>query len=169
MTSDEVVACPLCGGFLCYRCFRPRKLKAIDGGKRILLLRRFKCRNCRKLHTEIPDIIQPHKHYDSDTIQSVLDGDGDSGRCHAEDSTMRRWKAAFAANEGDMSQRLSSIYAKATDEKPPIAAGSRAIDHIRADQVRWLAFVMTLLINNGHKICSRFAFWPAPLISKIEP
>ena len=159
--SDEIVRCPLCGGVLVYRNKRLRRRKTLLGEVIRLYLRRFRCETCNKLHTEIPNIIQPYKHYDSETIQTVLDGNADSAGCPADESTIRRWKADFEESEADLSQRLLSVCARITDEILPIKATTAPVTFIRTVYEHWLAVVMELLINNGHRIRTRFAFCPS--------
>ena len=160
VVSAEVVPCPSCGGVLRYRCSRLRGLRNFIGEARRILLRRFRCEKCGLTHTEIPDIIQAYKHYDSAAIQSVLDGNEDLAGCDIADSTMRRWRKTFAEAEADLTQRLASEYARMTDENVPLWPASRILEVIRARHSRWLPFVMGLLINSGHKLCTRFAFCP---------
>ena len=152
--------CPLCEGFLKHRDRKPRDVKSLIGEVRHFSLRRLLCIVCEKLHTEIPNIIQPFKHYDSETIQNVIDNTELSKDCVADDSTISRWKASFAEAVPDIEQRLASVYAQETDEKVPLVSPSLAFAAIRATVERWFAFVMHLLINSGHKLCTRFAFRP---------
>jgi hypothetical protein len=126
------------------------------------LLRRLRCEDCKELHTELPDIIQPYKHYDSAAIQSVLDGSEDSDTCVADNSTIHRWKSEFKNAESDIAQRLASIHSRMTDEKVPIFLLTQILNNIRVKHKRWLAFVMELLINNGYKLCTQFAFCLSP-------
>ena len=168
IVSDEAVPCPLCKGRLFYRNSRLRKLMDLAGDISKFLLRRFVCERCKKLHTEIPCIIQPYKHYDSETIQGVLDGGEGAKSCCADDSTIRRWRSDFAKEEADITQRLLSVFAAASDEKPPIRASGQVFHGIRALRERWLAFVMALLINHGHKLCTRFAFCPFPSAARVN-
>jgi hypothetical protein len=118
------------------------------------------CKECKILHTELPDIIQPYKHYDSQTIQCVLDGNDESTQCAADNSTIYRWKKEYSKSEPDISQRLASVHAQQSDAIIPIAQVSDISNKIRRENERWLAFVMMLLINGGHKIRTRFAFCP---------
>jgi len=37
-------------------------------------IRRLKCKECGKLHRELPDILLPYKHYRSEIIEEALDG-----------------------------------------------------------------------------------------------
>ena len=166
--SNEEPLCPLCKGCLVYRDSRIRKAKNIIGICICYLLRRLRCVTCNKIHIEIPDILLPYKHYDSKTIQSVIDGDEDATGCAADDSTIRRWKTSFTASASDISQRLTSIYAIATDEKVPAEKSAEMLSLIKGREKHWLAFVMALLINNGHKLCTRFAFCPAGFCSILK-
>ena len=152
--------CPLCGGALYHRDYKARNSKKLNGAVWHFMLRRLLCDDCAKLHTEIPDIIQPFKHYDSETIQSVIDGGEKAMDCVADESTINRWKYDFAKAAPDIEQRLASVYVQETDSAVPILSSTTMLAYIRAMQKRWLAFVMVLLINNGHKICTRFAFCP---------
>jgi hypothetical protein len=168
ITADNTPPCPLCSGELKYRDSRLRMLKNLLGEAAAYLLRRLRCAGCNKLHTEFPDIIQPYKHYDSATIQCVIDGGEDASRCAADDSTMRRWKSEFAESEADIAQRLAAVHAKETGSRAPTGAGAAALAGIRAAVARWLAYVMELLINGGHVIRTRFAFCPAPSLGMIK-
>ena len=127
------------------------------------MLRRLLCDDCKKLHTEIPDIIQPYKHYDSETIQSVIDGGEKARCCVADDSTISRWKSGFAKAAPDIEQRLASVYVREVDGTIPVLSSITILAYIRAMQKRWLAFVMALLINGGHKLRTRFAFCPSSI------
>jgi hypothetical protein len=169
ITAVNESCCPLCNGELVYRDSKSRKVKNIFGEIRNFLLRRLRCTGCKKLHTELPDIIQPYKHYDSDAIQSILVGSMERSVCAADDSTIGRWKTEFAEAEPDINQRLASVYAQMSDGKVPIAGTIHILDKIKIETKRWLAFVMELLINNGHKICTRFAFCPSSAPDKVNP
>jgi hypothetical protein len=167
--SSEESHCPLCGGELKYRDSVFRNVKNILSDVRRFLLRRLRCqtKGCRKLHRELPDIIQPYKHYESEVIQAAIDGSEDAGKCSADNRTIRRWKSEFANAKADIEQRLASLYTQTTEELVPLGASSMFLDGIKSKHSRWLPFVMGLLINNGHKICTEFAFCPASSSSKM--
>jgi hypothetical protein len=168
ITVKELINCPLCSGKLAYRDRKLRKLINLFGEIRFFLLRRLRCQSCKKLHTELPSIIQPYKHYDSDAIQSVLDNNEDESACTADNSTIRRWKTEFAEAKSGINQRLTSVYAQMTDEKVPIADTVNILDWIKSKTKRWLTFVMELLINSGHKICTQFAFCPPSISANVN-
>jgi len=169
ITSDEIICCPLCSGGLFYRDSKPRMLKDLLGTVSLFFVRRLRCAECNKLHTELPSIIQPYKHYSSDAIQSVLSGGEAGADCVADNSTIRRWKTDFAQAEPDVNQRLASVYAQMTEEVASIASTVYILDKIKIKIKRWLAFVMELLINSGHKIRTQFAFCQSTAAIIIGP
>ena len=160
-TESGSKRCTICGGELAYRDRKLRKIVNLEGETRRYLLRRFRCLTCIRHHTEIPDVIQPYKHYDSETIQLVLDEDERAGLCVADIRTIQRWKEEFAESIHDIEQRIASVDARESGENVPLNTAGDLIKNIRTLNNRWLAFVMTLLINAGHKLCTRFAFCPA--------
>ena len=168
ITSEEIICCPLCSGGLLYRDSKPRMLKDLLGKLSCFFLRRLLCQVCKKFHTELPSIIQPYRHYSSDAIQSVLDGGEAGADCVADNSTIRRWKTEFANAQSDINQRLASVHAQMDDEKAPIASTVHILDDIKVKIRNWLAFVMELLINGGHIICTQFAFCPRPALVKVR-
>jgi len=167
IATEEVICCPLCSGGLFYRDSKLRKLKDLLGEILRFFLRRLRCQSCKKLHTELPSFIQPYRHYSSDAIQSVLDGSEEGSACVADNSTIRRWKTEFARAEPDTNQRLAAVYTQMTDEKVPIADTVNILDKIKTKTKCWLALVMALLINSGHKICTQFAFCQRPALVKV--
>lgn len=164
----EKSVCPFCIGELVYRDSRLRKSKDVIGNIISYLLRRLRCESCKKLHTEIPDILQPYKHYDSKTIQSVIDENSDASFCVADDSSIRRWKKSFKEAAPDVGQRVASVYVQAAGVTAPVHAADATLAHMRTGAARWLAAVMKLLINSGHKLCTRFAFCPYPFPDKVK-
>ncbi|MFZ3130164.1 MAG: DUF6431 domain-containing protein [Desulfosporosinus sp.] len=83
--------CPDCGRLLSGYDTRARHVIDSSGTSRWFLLRRLYCNSCCKLHLELPDFMQPKKHYDARLIEDVLSGHSDS--CPADDSTIRRWRS----------------------------------------------------------------------------
>ena len=71
--------CPICQATLRYRDSRPRIRKKEGGLKDQLIIRRFYCKNCHSYHNELPDCLVPYKHYETEGISGVLDGNADHG------------------------------------------------------------------------------------------
>jgi len=155
--SMEILICSLCGGGVEYRDSVFRYVKNMLSETRRFLLRRLRCQICGKLHRELPDIIQPFKHYESDVIQSVIDDSEDAKKCGADNRTMRRWKSEFIEAKPVLEQKLASVYARRTEETVPLEATTMILDSIKSKYGRWLPFVIGLLTNSGHKICTEFA------------
>ena len=102
--TDEVVPCPLCSGLLNYRDSVYRNVKDMASNVMRFLLRRLLCQACNTLHRELPDNVQPYKHYGADVIQAVIDGDEEASSCAADNSTIRRWLADFSEATPDINQ-----------------------------------------------------------------
>jgi len=81
---------------------------------------------------------------------------------------MRRWKKDFTEALPDIDLRLASVYARETDSKTPIISPNMTLTAARATEKHWLGFVMELLINNGYKLCTRFAFRPFHFSDNIQ-
>jgi len=68
---------------------RKRLVKDSEGNLYTFQLRRLKCLVCGSIHLELPDYIQPQKHYFKLTIARAIEN---NNICAADDSTIRRWK-----------------------------------------------------------------------------
>lgn len=64
--------CPCCGVALHVIGTRSRKLRQTDGSTISLIVRRFRCSKCGRIHHELPDMIVPYKRYSADCIAMVL-------------------------------------------------------------------------------------------------
>ena len=85
-SNDIVPPCPSCHGKLVYRDRKRRIVKNEGGTRKWLMIRRFRCSKCMKLHNELPSVVLPYKHYDGEVISGVLEkvvtpGDLDSEDC----------------------------------------------------------------------------------------
>lgn len=74
MISINESTCPNCGGRLKYYDRVPRILRTKNRISSYILIRRLKCSDCGKLHRELPNYIFPHKQYEAEIIQGVLEG-----------------------------------------------------------------------------------------------
>jgi hypothetical protein len=88
--SKQTPLCPDCGSLMSGYDTRRRKVIGSYGDSYGFLLRRLKCPSCKRLHLELPDIIEPGKHYSADVISRACSGDIEI--CPADDSTIRRWR-----------------------------------------------------------------------------
>lgn len=74
MRNETPPPCPDCRGTLSYRDRKPRIMKNEGGEKQWLMIRRFRCRRCKKLHNELPDCLVAFKHYKAEIISGIADG-----------------------------------------------------------------------------------------------
>ena len=74
MTVCNTLICPNCGGTLKPYDSVKRILKTKNGVKKRIKIRRLKCVDCGKIHRELPELILPYKHYDSEIINGVREG-----------------------------------------------------------------------------------------------
>ena len=95
MISINETRCPRCGGKLYYYDEVRRIIRTKGGKTNWIFLRRFKCEKCHKVHREIPSIIFPYKHYESEIIIGVREGIITSGTIGFEDypceQTITKW------------------------------------------------------------------------------
>ncbi len=82
---------------------RPRIHRREGGTKEWIIIRRLKCHECGELHSELPDCLVPHKHYDSEIIAGVIarivtpdDADSEDYPC---EETMKRWLQWYRENK----------------------------------------------------------------------
>ena len=74
---------------------RKREIINTSGKKETLVIRRLRCKGCRTIHHELPDIVIPYKRHCAETVERIIAGD--SGGVCCEDSTLRRIRAWWAA------------------------------------------------------------------------
>lgn len=74
MTGTETICCPHCMGELKPYDRRKRGLRGRNGQGWLFLLRRLRCKGCKKLHIELPAIFVPFKRYSAAVIESVIEG-----------------------------------------------------------------------------------------------
>jgi len=94
--ADEEVVCPICGCKYMKQRGRRKRSVIMPSGKTIVLkIRRLKCKSCKKMHHELPDIIVPYKRHSAQTIEIITNGTDESIYC--EESTINRIKAWWAS------------------------------------------------------------------------
>ena len=94
--SDEYNVCPLCLGDFIVIGVRDRKLTEGSGNIEILVIRRLRCNDCRKIHHELPDMIVPYKRHCAETIENVISGEAVDICCDfVTEYRIKKWWAAF--------------------------------------------------------------------------
>lgn len=99
MVKEGVRVCPHCGGKLVYYDRVKRLVIGKDRVRTFIFLNRYVCKECRSYHREIPRVVFPYKHYESEIITGVLDGFIFSDTLGYEDYpcelTMERWRTRY--------------------------------------------------------------------------
>jgi hypothetical protein len=132
-----------------------------DPGK--LIIRRLRCRDCNKIHHEIPDLLVPYKRHASESIEAAVAGDDDC--VAADDSTIRSWRRWFAETAGYFLGCLASItvryhisFAEPLSHLPKSAL--QRIWHYVGNAPGWLARVVRSVANSNLWLHTRSAFCP---------
>ncbi|WP_369681816.1 DUF6431 domain-containing protein [Alicyclobacillus macrosporangiidus] len=91
--SAENVPCPCCQGELRVIGSRKRIWVQSSGDKVKLIIRRLRCRDCNKIHHELPNFLVPYRRHEAQVIEeAVTDKATPVG---VEQSTLRRWRQWF--------------------------------------------------------------------------
>lgn len=141
---------------------RKRKYINSEGNKIVLRIKRLRCKECRSIHHELPDILVPYKRHCSESIESVLTPKG--AICvAADDSTIRRWRNWFRKYTDHFVGCLESIavrLGRKSAEKVTRSSKSgfqRVIDFV-GDALGWLARIVRPVANTNNWIHTRSAF-----------
>lgn len=95
MIYEGEIKCPICGGDLKLYDHVMRGIKMKKGLKNYIYVRRMKCRECGRIHRELPRHILPYIQYDKRIVPGVLNGSITPDELDYEDypceMTMLRW------------------------------------------------------------------------------
>lgn len=152
------MVCPICSGSLKVRDTKRRKLRCTieEIAVKTYLLRRMRCENCGKLHTELPDCMQPYKQYEADAIQAEIDGSQENPS--ADESTLRRWKAEFHKVKNQLEGALRALWSERSGIHYPLLPQDSLLRILREKIPCWLRFVNKVLTNREFDIHTQFAF-----------
>lgn len=71
--SQESFVCPVCQGRLFLLGSRKRSLILSNSKKIFLMIKRYRCKECRKIHHELPVCCIPYKRYETKVIEDVIE------------------------------------------------------------------------------------------------
>lgn len=142
---------------------RKRKLTNGGGDRRILVIRRLRCVQCRKIHHELPECIVPYKRYESECVEQVITESEATLAVAADDATLRRWKIWFLAQSCYLLGALESIairFHQNPVEKSSVPSQSAhlGIGHYVGDAPGWLARIVRPVVNSNLWAHTRSAF-----------
>jgi len=137
--SKEYVSCPCCGDQLQVIGSRKRKYINKLGEEVTLIIRRLRCKKCKRVHHELPDILIPYKHHESISIENVL-SETDNSDAPVEESTIYRWKRWF----GQLSKKKTSIL---PSDKMRYSVQNSISMFVITSYPKWLARIVRRLVN----------------------
>jgi hypothetical protein len=160
--SGEQNCCPCCGGQLGVIGSRKRKYIKETGEQETLVIRRLNCKDCERVHHELPDILVPYKRYSSESIEAVVTGDA-ALTVAADESTINRWRKWFWELFNYFVGCLVSIAVR-LGKKPveeesylPESPLQRIWSYV-GDAPRWLARIVRPVVNLNYWVHTRSAF-----------
>jgi len=158
----EQLSCPCCGGQLSVIGSRKRKCIDNEGSRIVLRIRRLRCKVCRSIHHELPDILVPYKRHCSENIESVLNPKGVICVA-ADDSTIRRWREWFRRYTDHFVGCLESIAIRLSGKTAKkmtrsSESGFRRVIELVGDAPGWLARIIRPVANTNNWIHTRSAF-----------
>lgn len=78
--SKESLPCPFCKGRLFLIGSRKRRLILNTSEKIFLVIKRYRCKECRKIHHELPMCCVPYKRYETEAIENIIMETMENGR-----------------------------------------------------------------------------------------
>lgn len=160
--SGEKHACPCCGGPLKVIGSRQRKVIQSSGEYLILVVRRLRCEDCRRIHHELPDLVVPYKRYDRESIEKTLETEGPQ-TVACDESTVFRWRVWFKGIRDYLVGCLLAIRAQFSrnvvkDFPLPSPSSLQRLQELVGDAPGWLARVVRPIVNTNYWIHTRLAF-----------
>ncbi|NSW92618.1 MAG: transposase [Firmicutes bacterium] len=156
--SEEDSICPVCGSpDLKVIGSRKRRAWQGDGERMILVVRRLRCLNCRKIHHELPDILVPYKRYTSAAIEAIIDDNTTEICC--ENSSIYRIKNWFTEAEAYIAGCLSAIaFRLGLETKFRTGPARKRIKDMMGEATGWLARTVRTIVNTNNWLHTRSAF-----------
>ena len=116
------------------------------------------CRECGRIHIELPDFMQPNKHYAAAVIEAAIDGARRD--CPADNSTISRWKAEFRRLRQYLEGALLSLVTRQDRSNHTLLRKNSLLDELREHGPGWLTCVTRMLVNTGLSLHTQFACCP---------
>ncbi len=164
MRSEEQNFCPCCSGNLKVVGSRERKCIEGSGEKMVLVIRRLRCTQCKRIHHELPDMLVPYKRHTRKSIEEVII-EYSNLSVSADESTLRRWKSWFNDISDYFQGCLKSIAIRSGRESAEDKSGFpksklQRIWHYVGDAPGWLARAVRPIVNTNLWTHTRSAFCP---------
>ncbi|WP_437236236.1 DUF6431 domain-containing protein [Dehalococcoides sp. HCBD] len=131
----------------------------------MLIIRRLRCKNCNRIHHELPDCLVPYKRYAAADIEQVL-AEVQPVELDADDATLYRLKKWFHSLAPYLLGCLRSISLWLdgnTVKEPSVLSQSvhQRIGHYVGYEPGWLARIVRPVVNANLWVHTRSAFLSA--------
>jgi len=156
--GDKSPICPVCQSIMKCRDTRKRQIRQEGGIKLQGTIRRLYCEKCHRLHNELPINLSPHKHYEVETIEGVVDELISPDDLESEDypceRTMERWKLWIEHNRLFIEGYVRSIGYRLLDLGIEFLKTEESIldylrDKFRDRENHWLTMINRMVYNTG--------------------
>lgn len=129
----------------------------------MLVIRRLRCVECRRIHHEIPDCLVPYKRYESSSIESVVSKGSESSDVAADDATLYRMRVWFNTLLPYLLSCLNAIAIRLGQdpvEEPsvPTLSAHQRIGLYVGHTPGWPARIVRPIANANLWVHTRFAF-----------
>lgn len=173
-SSENIPGCPCCGGKLRYRDSRLRVRKHEGGEHDHLKIRRFRCCGCNRYHTELPDVLLPYKHYETEVISGVIDGivtpDDPDSEDYPSLNTMLSWLRWFQRNLANMEGYLRNAGYRILDlSKEILFSDQSLLETVRNRYDNWLEKIIRIIYNSGGSLPAFYDRMDAPTFVRLSP
>ena len=158
----ESSPCPCCSEDLKVIASRKRKFKNSSGDTRVLIIRRLRCTNCKRIHHELPDCLVPYKRYESASIERMVTKI-ESPDVAADDATfyrLRKWFHRLLPYLIGCLRAIATQLGQIPVEEPfvPSRSAHQRIEHYVGNASGWLARIVRPIANSNLWVHTRSAF-----------
>lgn len=154
--SEEQHVCPVCNGELNKFGRRERKVILTSGNKITLNIQRHRCKNCGRIHHELPDMLVPYKLHELESIEQILtQGKSKPVTIPVDDSIIRGWRIWFNDRANHFIGCLRAIQSRIqrVEEnarfQPPRSSLQRIYELVGSAK-NWLARVVRPVANSNN-------------------
>ena len=152
--SKETPVCPYCGKTMKYRDQCIRYERTAGRARQDYKICRYTCKSCKCTLRALPDFLAPYKHYNSDIIMSVIDGEITSDDLEYEnypcEQTMHRWIAWFENSIKFIGEYLLICRARLLAYGLMILYKYvESLGNIRRKNKHWLSIILQIIYNSG--------------------
>ncbi len=159
--SEEIGPCPCCQGRLGVIGSRKRVSIQSTGESVRLIIHRLRCKKCRRIHHELPNILVPHKRYEAQSIENVVSNPVNVDVA-ADESTLyrrRNWFALWGIYASRCLDSIAKRFNLPVEGSPSLSQSTlQGIGRFVGNATGWLGRAVRPIANTNLWIHTRSAF-----------